>query len=275
MKHSSSAPAKRFFGCLFTLILIVSFCLGSPAPAQAGDNFFQYVGKQIALRFNPPRGPSPNRRSGGFGRGGSCPVNTEDMPLTALAIKPSSDQSQNDSPETRRLYSVGGETTKASPTLWFYVPYTRSTPSEGTAHFMLLDKSQKPVFANPLNLSLPDHPGIISVSLPPQISLKHDEAYFWYFSVICDLDHPSRNPSVNGWIRRVPSKPEEEEGNNLVWYDQLNTLAIARRQLASRIDVQRAWDLFMRDDKSLAKLAQKDIQPCCTAEEQTDDLVKL
>lgn len=267
------AFVKRSLTYFLTLVLVMSFCLVFPAPAQAGDNFFTYVGKQIALRFKPPKGPSPNRRAGGFGRGGSCPVDV-DMPLTALAIEPLADQSQQDLPKTSRLNYVGGETTEASPTFWFYVPYTRSK-SEGTARFMLLDEFRKPVFENPINLTLGESPGIISVSLPPQSSLQTGKPYFWYFSVICDLDRPSRNPSVNGWIQRVPSKPGIADGQDTVWYDALNTLASARRQSPSRVDLQKYWDLFMRNHPGLEQLAQKDIQPCCTTENQTNDVVKL
>ncbi|MBW4695614.1 MAG: DUF928 domain-containing protein [Lyngbya sp. HA4199-MV5] len=273
MSYSPSTLAKRFLIYLLTLVFIVSSCLFFSAPAQAGGNFLQYVGRQIVLRFKPPKGPSPNRRAGGFGRGSICPVDV-DMPLTALAIEPLADQSQNDLPETSRLNYIGGETTEASPTFWFYVPYTRSK-SEGTARFMLLDESKKPVFKNPLALSLTENSGIISVSLPPQTSLQVGKSYFWYFSVICDLDRPSRNPSVNGWIQRVPNEPGTVTGQDFVWYDVLNSLASARRQSPSRIDFQRSWELFMRNSKGLEKFAQKEIQPCCTTENQPGDLVKL
>ena len=242
MNYPPFAFVKRLLVYLFTLLLVVSFCLGSPAPAQAGDNpiiqFGRYVQRQVALRFNPPKGLSPNRRSGGSGRGDTCPVDV-DMPLTALAIESLTDQSQKDLPETNRSNYVGGETTEASPTFWFYVPYTGSK-SEGTARLMLLDESKMPVFENPISLSLTENPGIISVSLPPQVALQIDKPYFWYFSVICNLDRPSRNPSVNGWIRRrVPSEPGTAAGQDIVWYDVLNTLASARRQSPSRVDLQR------------------------------------
>jgi len=258
---------KRVLVYLLTLVLLGSLCLSFPAPAQAGGSWLDYIGRQIALRFNPPRGPSPNRRSGGFGRGDTCLVDI-DLPLTALAIEPLYKQTK-ENPPVGRLNYVGGETTEASPTLWFYTPYTRSQ-GEGFARFMLLDEFNKPVFENPIKLFLPESPGIISVSLPQQHSLLVEKPYFWYFSVICNLDRPSRNPSVNGWIRRVPSEPGQEPGkpdeSNLAWYDLLNTLASARRQSPSKIDSQRYWDLLMRSNKGLEKLAQKEISRCCVIE---------
>jgi hypothetical protein len=224
-------------------------------------------------RFNPPKGPSPNRRAGGFGRGGSCSVDF-DVPLTALAISPPSAQNDKNLPEISRLNSVGGETTEASPTLWFYVPYTRSK-SEGVARFMLLDESKKPILEKPINLALTENPGIISVSISSQQPLEVGKSYFWYFSVICDLDHPSRNPSVNGWIRRVPVDTEATEGNDNVWYDKLNTLLSYRRQSPNRIDFQKNWEIFIAGNKGLEKLAQKEIIQCCTVENQPDTLVQL
>ncbi len=83
MNQFTFPRVKRVMASLCALVLIMSLCLVFPAPAQA-DNFFTYVGRQIALRVSPPKGPSPNRRSGGFGRGGSCSVEV-DPPLTALA----------------------------------------------------------------------------------------------------------------------------------------------------------------------------------------------
>ena len=138
---------------------------------------------------------------------------------------------------------------------------------------MLLDEFNKPVFENPIKLSLPESPGIISVSLPQQYSLLVEKPYFWYFSVICNLDRPSRNPSVNGWIRRVSSEPGQEPGKpdekNLVWYDLL-TLANDRRQSPDQLDLKRYWDLLMRSHKGLEKLAHKEIRQCCTPETHTD-----
>ena len=138
---------------------------------------------------------------------------------------------------------------------------------------MLLDEFNKPVFENPIKLSLPESPGIISVSLSQQHSLLVEKPYFWYFSVICNLDCPSRNPSVNGWIRRVSSEPGQEPGKpdekNLVWYDLL-TLANDRRQSPDQLDLKRYWDLLMRSHKGLEKLAQKEIRQCCTPKTHTD-----
>lgn len=256
--NSSPWPlVKRVIGYFVTLLLIVSLCLVSPAPVQAG-NPIDYVLKQIALRLNPPKGPSPNRRSGGFGRGDSCPIEV-DLPLTALAIAPPSNQTEKSRLKMGRT-QYGGETTEASPGFWFYVPYTRFT-SEGYAQFMVLDEARQPLFEQPVRLELADQPGIISVNLPQQQALQIKHPYFWYFSVICDRDRPSRNPSVNGWIQRVPSTPGVPDGQNYdVWYDLLNALATARRQSPHRLDLQIAWAQLMKNNKGLEKLAQKELR---------------
>lgn len=96
-----------------------------------------------------------------------------------------------------------GKTIKSYPTFWFYLPRYQS-PNQ-SAKFILLDKDRH-IIQDPIYVKLPQlSKGVIAgLTLPrKEQALEVGENYSWYFSIQCDPQKPSRNPEVNGQIRRV------------------------------------------------------------------------
>lgn len=125
-----------------------------------------------------------------------------------------------------------------SPTFWFYVP-AQSTAGL-SAEFVLLDDQEQPILIQPISLS--ETPGVVSVS--PTHPLETGKQYRWMFSILVNPDRPSRNPAVEGLIRRIEpnstllgqiksavSSREQVAiyARQGIWQDALTTLANLRR----------------------------------------------
>lgn len=142
---------------------------------------------------------------------------------------------------------VGGLTTEAHPTFWFYVPYvtTPDTSPNRVAQFVLLDENGSSVWNELMSVELLENPRL--VEYPLTYTLDPEKLYTWYFSVICDSDKLSRNPVVRGWVQRV--EPTEElktalrdaprfeqymaYAENGIWFEAINSLVKTRRQFSS------------------------------------------
>jgi hypothetical protein len=108
------------------------------------------------------------------------------------------------------------------------------------AEFMLLDAQQNYAIARPIRVMLPETGGLVRFTLPETATpLAPNQRYNWYFSIICDAEEPSRNPSVSGWIQRtvadanlaleLQTAPKllryRVYGEGGIWYDTLASLA--------------------------------------------------
>ncbi len=174
-------------------------------------------------------------RLNGLGRRGSC--SNLNPPLIAF-IPPPADE------ESREILATGLEsalslTLSAYPTFWFYVP--EQLREIELVEFMMQDDKGEDVFENPLRVRLKTS-GIVSFELPSrEDQLEINKPYHWYFSVICDSDRPSRNPSIDGWIERVQLKTSREElaaatpkerlefyASQDIWHETLKLLAEQR-----------------------------------------------
>lgn len=154
------------------------------------------IGISIALLTNQlpshaqtNSGRDPNRRSGGDR--GECPALSSNL---------------NADPDSRltALIPESGEILSAleSPTLWFYIPYSSKSPL--SARLTIRDEHGKMVM-EPQITKFPATSGVVRWQLPQ--SLKTNQSYHWYFSILCNSDKPSSNPIVNGWIRRIQANP--------------------------------------------------------------------
>ncbi len=209
----------KFTLVLATLAMLISAL--APGAAQA----------QVLLAGRPLNA-SNSSKSGGVR--GECPASA--TPL--MALMPEGDP---------------GHTTQAYPTFWFYLPFGRQTflKGDGTtqatvalARFVLLDDKRKPILNQRMVLiPLPEKPGIGRFTLPTtEKGMEVGKDYQWYFSIICDPQQPSANPTVSGWLTRVSPPPTLGDRlkstpapdqfrvyqDNKLWFESLNQLVSHR-----------------------------------------------
>lgn len=252
------------------LVLAIAFTVFNLKQAQALPEYSQ---TEKTLIFNAPPPPpdigEPGRRSHAGSRG--CEEDNkrhsqfdEEKRLTALVPVYKGSNSE----------LVWGLTTSNSPTFWFYVPY-QLTPKY-SIEFVLKDdrdnyiyKSKSPGKGTPS--------GIVSLRLPPTVSLKTDKNYSWYFLIYCQSPTPASY--VNGLIRRVERPnlnerlksvtPQErailyaEQG---IWYEALTELAQLHRTSAENDKLDRDWISLLRS-VGLERLASETLIQCCSPED--------
>jgi hypothetical protein len=187
----------------------------------------------------------PGRRIGG-GTRGDCGVS--DKKLTALV------------PDN--MLSV---TAAASPSFFYYIPDELTSKQ---VEFVLRDQDENSFYATAL--TLPNRPGIISLSLPSSAALSVNQDYHWYFSIICDNRDRSGDIVVDGWIRRVdlPSalatrlraaNPLEQAAlyrEAGIWNEALTALAGLRRNRANDPAIAQRWEELL-ESIDLGAIAQE------------------
>lgn len=199
----------------------------TPSPQQSAQ-------KTLSFAFPPPPDNiwAPGQRSAEGSSRGSCNAGknsgsaNKTNSLTALVPAYRSDDSE----------VVWGQTTLAHPTFRFYAPYFSAIPGE----FVLQNEADKTIYKS--TISLPEKPGIISVSLPDSTPpLKVGSRYHWYFNVYCQSQQPPA--FVHGWIQRENLSPVLKSKLSTmmpkdrvaffatfgVWYDALAASAELRR----------------------------------------------
>jgi hypothetical protein len=116
----------------------------------------------------PPNQGAPGQRSSSTSRGDCLP---QQLDLTALvpAI-------QTENEDGFWGTHVFGQTTAASPTLWFHIS---ESVADATLEFVLQDDDDWNVYRT--TVPLPDQAGLVSVFLPAeQVSLEAGERYHWF-----------------------------------------------------------------------------------------------
>jgi Domain of Unknown Function (DUF928) len=228
---------KKMLRVTIILLIVLSLWIPVQSPAAA-ETLFDIIAKRVRTIISSGAGrTAPTGRSnGGAGRGPLCPAYLN----TAIqAILPVQSGSKVASQATVSEL-VWGTTTEAQPTLWFYVPHQAGELK--TAKFVLLDEDQQLVIPSPVLLTLKETPGIVAVHLP--VALEVNKSYNWYFSITCNDEKPSRNPSVRGWIERVEPSSKllaslQSSDSALIyriyaeygiWYDMV-TYLIKQRQI--------------------------------------------
>ncbi|MGB3401941.1 MAG: DUF928 domain-containing protein [Microcoleaceae cyanobacterium] len=221
---------------------------------QSRDHQVQYLSLQ-RWNFDQDGRPEPGQRKGAASRG-NCPPTQPG--LTALI------------PETNL-----GLTTKEYPTFWFYIPY--STTEIAQAELMLLDENQQPILEKPMKIQLSQTPGIVGITLPSMAKpLAVGQQYRWYFELECDAENPSKNPRVDGWVKRVtpPSELVSQLENNPtqqsylayaengIWYDALTTLIQGIKDASSSKTFNQDWANLL-EAVGLEELVQASTTDCC------------
>lgn len=191
----------------------------------------------------PPRTPPPNQRKPG---GGLDPANPEckstSKPLTALV------------PVKNPVL-----TTSAHPTFLFYVPHTSDDIRQG--EFSLLTWPDEKTRIYKIRFTLPQTPGIVSITLPPvpDYALEAGKSYHWYFQLYCQTNTSSQpDLDVNGWVQRVTPTPEQNLQINPasdIWYDVSAHLADRLRASPQDATLRNQWVNLLQliDSEDLAQ----------------------
>jgi hypothetical protein len=200
----------------------VFVCLGLVLFSTLSDEALghaQTPAPSYLIAAKPPQVGRPGMGRAQGDKNERCPATRELPPLTALVREiplPASD------PTAEKKSSVTGITTSESPTLWFFVPYTRANNLQ--VAFSLNDSTGQRVGAR--RIALGEQPGIIGVQMPKTVSLKPNAAYQWFFQIFCG-DKPQE---VIGWIERVSAS--SSSASTEFSYDKLNQLV--EQQLGQR-----------------------------------------
>jgi hypothetical protein len=97
-----------------------------------------------------------------------------------------------------------GTTASDSPTWFWYVPATTAR----TAELRLLDSNDNNLYTTTFKLT--GSPGMVGFTLPRNAlskPLEVGESYRWQFTVLCNVEEPSKNPFVEGTLQKVTLNP--------------------------------------------------------------------
>jgi hypothetical protein len=152
-------------------------------------------------------------------------------------------------------------TTREHPTFLFYVPYASDEVRVG--EFSLLVGPEEKTRLYKTRFTLPQTPGIVSITLPsaPEYALEEGQYYHWYLKLYCQTNTSSQpSVDVNGWVQRVALTPERESQINAaapdVWYDASANLALSLRVSPQDARLRNDW-LNLLKSIGLEDLAQE------------------
>lgn len=180
----------------------------------------------LAQQVNDPR-LARRRTPGRASSRGDCQVAAVGLPQL-LTVVPNN----YDSPPL---------TLSERPTFLAYSPYQID---EGMRmEFVLYDRTYEdspdtPIFTQDIATV---GPGVFSIPFPEDSpDLESGEVYEWFIKVYCDTE--DIRPAVDSALVTLASG---DTASGDVWYDQVNSLANARRQNSGN-QPQQAWDTFLR-----------------------------
>lgn len=291
-ENRSCWKGRRFFRKLLVIvfsILLIFIFVNRVAilPAQAfskpsNSEFFRIQSNNGCTLFGLICwGGRPSRTNNGRPartdsaiRRGKC--NSLEPPLTSLvplAWSPPSLLKETDWPTSVSM--VEGHTIDKYPTFWVFIPsiLNRNKENEHYADYAEImvqnDKGQDVLIDAPIRITLPKDQGFLGLRVLSQ-PLEVDTPYYWYFSVICDPDRPSRNPSVDGIVWVLPNEEVQFEESNLtltsprleqkiqeytgagLWYDALTLLAQERCADPENTELVDAWKALLEAGEVLS-----------------------
>jgi hypothetical protein len=142
----------------------------------------------------------------------------------------------------------------------FYVPYGSDEVRVGEFSLLLWPEEKTRLYKT--RFTLPQTPGIVSITLPsaPEYAIEEGQYYHWYLKLYCQ-SNTSSQPSVdvNGWVQRVPLAPERERQIKAaapdVWYDALANLALSLRASPQDARLRNDWANLLKsiDSEDLAQ----------------------
>lgn len=195
------------------------------------------------------RGFPTGTREGGGTRSG-CAMNHR--PLTALIPQ-----------------SSYAKTTKAFPTLLFYVP---SSSQPRVLDFVVRNQNDELVYEQ--TLTVEQSSGLIHLTFPSseKAKLKSNQDYHWYLSLVCNANNRSEDITVQGWIRRVdndvnfanelnqmsPLQQVQQYQEAGIWHDALYNLAQLRCNDPDNQQIMQQWHSILQSE-GLDYIAQEQV----------------
>jgi hypothetical protein len=172
----------------------------------------------------------------------------DNKPVPGGGLNPSNSSCKSTSKSLTALIPIKNPvlTTRQHPTFLFYVPYTSDEVRFG--EFSLLVGLEEKTRLYKARFTLPQTPGIVSLTLPskPEYALEEGEFYHWYFELYCQTNTSSQlDLDVNGWVQRVALTPERERQINAatpdIWYDASVNLAESLRTSPQNAKLRNDW----------------------------------
>jgi hypothetical protein len=205
IKLLTTKSFKPILSSILTAIVLVNYPTTTLAEGSWLQSFFNYIGIRRDVR-----GKVGSRPKGGGGRG-NCPnlayqENGKDTQLMALIPEIEPYPISSNPKEQKATKIVWSYTIKEKPSFWFYVPYKYDEQTQVKfAKLAIVDEEKRLINRPPIIFTLPKEPGLVQVQIPNnvQMNLEINKPYKWFFSIVCDENKPSRNPSVSGWIQRI------------------------------------------------------------------------
>lgn len=117
-----------------------------------------------------------------------------------------------------------GQTTRAYPTFWFYIPYVASDVDRFT--FSIRDDRRKSFFPEQ-NIQVFGTPGLIRLTLPSTSRpLEDGKRYRWEFKIFCDPDNVEDRTTLEGTLQLRSGEDTSLEALQRLglWSDTLSLL---------------------------------------------------
>jgi hypothetical protein len=128
----------------------------------------------------------------------------------------------------------------------FYVPYASDDVRFG--EFSVLVGPEEKTRLYKTRFTLPQTPGIVSITLPSasEYALEEGKFYHWYLKLYCQTNTSSQpSVDVNGWVQRVALTSERERqiktAASDVWYDTSANLAESLRASPHDAKLRNDW----------------------------------
>ncbi|NEQ51381.1 MAG: DUF928 domain-containing protein [Leptolyngbya sp. SIO3F4] len=238
-----------------SIYLSLSILLGNNLPSYARIPSVDSI--QLAGRPSNVGHPRQGTRRGGGSRGGVCDLPTDIPSLTALMPDTSTWVEDTTDETTEVVFSF---TTRATPDIWFYLPYSLGESSR--AAFTLKDTAGDTLKRTQLDTTdeMPTGPSIVRVSLTElDFFLSRETDYHWYLTVYCQSGPPV---SVDGWINYQPSDNLDATSEQFL-VDALSVLANTRMSNPNDDTSQLAWHELLKS-VGLEDIANVPLVNCCS-----------
>lgn len=214
-------------GAMVTLALAIGLNSQVGFAQAVSDRFPDFILAQSPPP--PPPTPPPNDTRPGGGLNAHDPLSCNSLNRSVRALLPVANPVL---------------TTTHSPTFLFYIPFAADQIQFGEFSLLAFPGEQQRLYQ--LRFKLPETPGIVSVTLPPQFELQEGRSYRWYFQLYCQ-DGPGTRPdlSVNGMVQRVALTAERERqisgATPDIWYDALSQTAAQLQTSPQNAELREQW----------------------------------